>query len=24
MIVLHPDGDPGDMKNIVGALKAKL
>ena len=24
MIVLHPDGDPGDMKNLVGALKAKL
>jgi hypothetical protein len=24
MIVLHPDGDPGDMKNMVGALKAKL
>ncbi len=24
MIVLHPDGDPGDMKNLVGALKASL
>jgi hypothetical protein len=24
MIVLHPDGDPTDMKNMVGALKAKL
>ncbi len=24
MIVLHPNGDPGDMKNLVGALKARL
>ncbi len=24
MIVLHPDGNPKDMKNMVGALKAKL
>ena len=24
MIVLHPNGDPADMKNMVGALKAKL
>lgn len=24
MIVLHPNGDPKDMKNMVGALKAKL
>jgi hypothetical protein len=24
MIVLHPNGDPTDMKNMVGALKAKL
>jgi len=24
MIVLHPDGDPKDMKKMVGALKAKL
>ena len=24
MIVLHPDGDPADMKNMVGALAAKL
>jgi hypothetical protein len=24
MVVLHPDGDPKDMKNMVGALKAKL
>jgi hypothetical protein len=24
MIVLHPDGDPKNMKNMVGALKADL
>jgi hypothetical protein len=24
MVVLHPNGDPTDMKNMVGALKAKL
>ena len=24
MIVLHPTGDPKDMKNMVGALSAKL
>jgi hypothetical protein len=24
MIVLHPTGDPTDMKNMVGALSAKL
>jgi hypothetical protein len=24
MIVLHPNGDPADMKNMVGALKAEL
>lgn len=24
MIVLHPDGDPRNMKNMVGALSAKL
>jgi hypothetical protein len=24
MIVLHPNGDPEDMKKMVGALKAKL
>lgn len=24
MIVLHPNGDPKDMKNMVGALKAAL
>ena len=24
MIVLHPNGDPKDMKNMVGALKAQL
>jgi uncharacterized RDD family membrane protein YckC len=24
MIVLHPNGDPTDMKNMVGALSAKL
>ena len=24
MVVLHPDGDPKDMKNMVGALKASL
>ena len=24
MFVLHPNGDPMDMKNIVGALAAKL
>lgn len=24
MIVLHPNGDPGDMKNMVGGLKGKL
>jgi hypothetical protein len=24
MIVLHPNGDPKDMKNMVGALKATL
>jgi hypothetical protein len=24
MVVLHPTGDPGDMKNMVGALKAPL
>jgi hypothetical protein len=24
MIVLHPNGDPADMKSMVGALKAKL
>ena len=24
MIVLHPNGDPKDMKNLVGALKAPL
>ncbi len=24
MIVLHPNGDSTDMKNMVGALKAKL
>ena len=24
MIVLHPTGDPSDMKNMVGALSAKL
>ena len=24
MIVLHPNGDPKDMKRLVGALKAKL
>ncbi len=24
MIMLHPSGDPADMKNMVGALKAKL
>ena len=24
MIVLHPNGNPADMKNMVGALKAKL
>lgn len=24
MVVLHPTGDPGDMKNMVGALAANL
>jgi hypothetical protein len=24
MIMLHPTGDPKDMKNMVGALSAKL
>ncbi len=24
MVVLHPNGDPGDMQNMVGALKASL
>ena len=24
MVVLHPNGDPSDMKNMVGALKAPL
>jgi len=24
MVVLHPNGDPKDMKNMVGALKASL
>ena len=24
MVVLHPNGDPMDMKNMVGALKASL
>lgn len=24
MVVLHPNGDPNDMKNMVGALKAPL
>ena len=24
MIVMHPNGDPADMKSMVGALKAKL
>lgn len=24
MVVLHPNGDPRDMKNMVGALKASL
>lgn len=24
MVVLHPDGNPKDMKNMVGALKASL
>jgi hypothetical protein len=24
MVVLHPNGDPGDMKNMVGALSAKI
>ncbi len=24
MIMLHPNGDPADMKNAVGALKAKI
>ena len=24
MIVLHPNGDPADMKNMVGALSARL
>lgn len=24
MVVLHPTGDPKDMKNIVGAMKAPL
>ena len=24
MVVLHPNGDPKDMKNMVGALKAQL
>ncbi len=24
MIVLHPNGDPSDMKNMVGALSARL
>lgn len=24
MIVLHPNGNPMDMKNMVGALKAKI
>ena len=24
MIVLHPDGDPTDMKNMVGALSANI
>ena len=24
MVVLHPNGDPKDMKNMVGALKAPL
>jgi hypothetical protein len=24
MIVLHPNGDPADMKNMVGALAVKL
>ena len=24
MVVLHPTGDPKDMKNMVGALSAKL
>ena len=24
MVVLHPTGDPKDMKNMVGALKAPL
>ncbi|CAB1056758.1 hypothetical protein D1BOALGB6SA_1497 [Olavius sp. associated proteobacterium Delta 1] len=24
MVVQHPNGDPKDMKNMVGALKASL
>jgi hypothetical protein len=24
MIMLHPDGDPANMKNAVGTLSAKL
>ena len=24
MIVLHPNGDPGDMKNMVGALSTRI
>jgi len=24
MVVLHPNGDPTDMKNMVGALSAKI
>ena len=24
MVVLHPTGDPMDMKNMVGALSAKI
>jgi hypothetical protein len=24
MIVLHPNGDPTDMKNMVGALSANI
>jgi len=24
IVVLHPTGDPKDMKNMVGALKAPL
>jgi hypothetical protein len=24
MVVLHPTGDPKDMKNMIGALSANL